>query len=316
MKQLVAIGGGTGLFTLLTGLKKYPVHVTSVVSMMDDGGSTGRLRDEFGVLPPGDIRRSLAALSQETPRLKELFQYRFDRGNGLNGHSFGNLFLTALREVTGSDAAAIEEAGKILKIKGRVLPVTLQSAHLVATLQNGTIIRGQAKIAFPTHDPELKILKLEVIPAARTTPEVRAALAQANTIVIGPGDLFTSILANLEIGGVVGAIRRSKAKKIYVVNLMTKLGETGGFSVKDHIQWIIKVLGKGVLDVALYNTKKPPERLARAYRKEGAELVTLREGEAQWCKEQGVALVGAPMLNLPSLARHNSARLARYVLAS
>ncbi len=315
MKQLVAISGGSGLFTLLTGLKKYPVHITCVVSMMDDAGSTGRLRDEFGGLPPGDIRRSLAALSQETPILKDLFQYRFERGRGLKGHLFGNLFLTALREITGNDAAAIEEAGKILKIKGRVLPVTLQSAHLVATLQNGTIIRGQEKIAFPKHNPVLKILKLEVIPAARTTPAVRTAIAEADLIVIGPGDLFTSILANLKVGGVVAAIRRSKAKKIYVVNLMTKVGETGGFSVKDHIQWVVKVLGKGVLDVAIYNTKKPPERLARAYRKEGAELVSMREGEERWCKEQGISLKGASLLNLPSLARHNGIRLARYVLA-
>lgn len=314
MKKVVAIGGGTGLYTLLSGLKQFPVEITAVVSTMDDGGSAGRLRDEFGVLPSGDIRRCIVALSEETPIMKELFGYRFQRGKGLSGHTFGNLFLTALREILGNDAEAIQTAAKILKIRGTVLPVTLTPTELVATLQNGYIVRGQSNITLSRHNPDYAIVKLELSRPAATTADVKRALARADLIVIGPGDLFTSVLPGLIIRGVRDAIEKSRAKKVYVLNLMTKRGETTGFSVKEHVMWITKTLGKGVLDVAIYNTRKPPERLAIAYRREGSEPVMLRPGEREWFEQEQIKLIGAPLHQLPTLVRHHPSRLARYIL--
>jgi len=175
-EKIVVIGGGTGSYNVLCGLKKYPVDLTAVVTMMDSGGSTGRLRDEFGFLPPGDVRRCLVALSSDTGLLRKLFEYRFDRGSGLSGHSFGNLFLTVLRDLTGGDAAAVREAAKILNVRGQVLPVTLNNCQLGVVLENGQTVVGETNISIPRHDPRLRIRSLFVVPRARINKEAEAAI--------------------------------------------------------------------------------------------------------------------------------------------
>jgi uncharacterized cofD-like protein len=273
MKNIVAIGGGTGTFTVLTALKKYPAQLTAIVSMADDGGSTGMLRDQYGVLPPGDVRRALVALSESSETMRSLFNYRF-KGGGLQGHSFGNLFLTALEKVTGSFASALEEASHILNINGEVAPVTLDDVRLCARLANGTIIRGETNIDIPRAPRPSPIKDVWLEPEARMNPSLKRILKNADLIVIGPGDLYTSVVPNLLVPGVKEEIKRSRAKKVFICNLMTKRGETDGFMGSDFLDAIEKYLGKNVLDFAIFNNKRPTERLLRKYRREGAEFVS------------------------------------------
>lgn len=271
--KIVVIGGGTGVFTVLSGLKKYPAKLTAVISMSDDGGSTGVLREEFGILPPGDVRRALVAMSHTGDRtLSDLFNYRFEEG-GLRGHSFGNIMLTALERLTGSFEDAIGEAGRILGVHGTVLPVTLDNVRLCAKLENGVVIQGETNIDIPKHDGGLKIVKAWLEPRARINPRVRGALLEADMIVIGPGDLYSSIVPNLLVEGVPAAIKQSQAKKVYVASLMTKWGETSGFSAVDFLSVLEKCLGKGVLDYSVVNTKRPSPERARRYEKENAQFV-------------------------------------------
>ncbi|HLD00008.1 MAG TPA: gluconeogenesis factor YvcK family protein, partial [Patescibacteria group bacterium] len=237
MKRIVVIGGGTGTYTVLSGLKEYPVHLSAVVAMSDNGGSTGVLRDELGVLPPGDIRRSLIALSESPQIIRDLFNYRFESG-GLEGHSFGNLFLTALEKVTGNFEEAVKEAGKILSIRGDVIPATLHNTHLYAKLEDGTVIEGETNIDIPKHDGRLRIKDVALKPKARVTKSARTAIQEADLIVLSPGDLFTSLIPNLLILGIPEAIRASKAKVVYCCNLTTKHGETNGFTVDDFVSTI------------------------------------------------------------------------------
>jgi uncharacterized cofD-like protein len=272
MKNIVTIGGGTGTFTVLTALKKYPVHLTAIVSMADDGGSTGRLRDQYGVLPPGDVRRALVALSESSDTMRELFNYRFN-GGGLQGHSFGNLFLTALEKVTGNFASAVEEASHILNVNGEVAPVTLDDVRLCARLANGSIIRGETNIDIPRVPHRSPIEEVWLEPEARMNPSLKRILKNADSIIMGPGDLYTSIIPNFLVPGVREEIKRSKAKKVFICNLMTKAGETDGFSAEDFLGVMEKYLGKNVLDFVIFNNKRPSERLLRKYRREGAEFV-------------------------------------------
>jgi len=272
MENIVTIGGGTGTFTVITALKKYPVRLAAIVSMADDGGSTGMLRDQYGVLPPGDVRRALVALSESSDVMRNLFNYRF-KGGGLTGHSFGNLFLTALEKVTGSFASALEEASHILNINGEVAPVTLDDVRLCARLANGTTVRGETNIDIPRSTSRSPIKDVWLEPDARMNPSLKRILKNADLIVIGPGDLYTSIIPNLLVPGVKEEIKRSKAKKVFICNLMTKRGETDGFSGEDFLNVLEKYLGKNVLDFAIFNDKRPPERLLRRYRREGAEFV-------------------------------------------
>jgi uncharacterized cofD-like protein len=307
-EKIVVIGGGTGSYTVLRGLKKYDVDLTAVISMMDSGGSTGKLRDEFGFLPPGDVRRALIALSSETSTLRKLFEYRFEKGQGLSGHNFGNLLLTALRDITGSDAKAIEEASKILNIKGRVLPVTTVNCHLAAILENKQIILGETNIDIPKHNANLKIKKLFTVPKAKAYNEAVQSIIEADKIIIGPGDIYTSVLSNIIVEGIKEAIMKSKAKKIYVCNIMTKHGESSGFKASDFISEIEKYLGK-TLDYVICNNKKPAKNLLEKYASEKSEFV---EPNA---KEIKFKIIKTNLLDDIHLARHDPDKLAKAIMS-
>lgn len=264
--NVVTIGGGTGSYASLMGLKKYPIKLTAIVNMLDDGGSSGRLRDELGVLPPGDVRQCLVALSESSRLLRELFSYRFEEG-GLKGHSFGNIFLSTLEKQTGSMKKAIAEIGKILNIKGKVVPITFsKETKLCVDLTDGKTIVGETHIdEVEGKKKRAEIKKAYLKPAAVLNEDAKDAIEHADYIVIGPGDLFTSVLPNILVKGVPIAIKNSKAKKIYVMNLMTKYGQTTKFKASDHINALEKYLGKNVLDFVLVNSKKPKKQVLSWY---------------------------------------------------
>jgi len=277
--------------------------------MADDGGSTGILREEFGILPPGDVRRVLVALSRTDKKfLSRLFNYRFLEG-GLAGHTFGNIMLTALERLTGSFEKAIGEASKILGAEGVVLPVTLDNVRLVAELENGSIIHGETNIDIPRHDPQLRIVSVRLEPRADVNPKAREAIETADVVVIGPGDLYTSIIPNLLVRGVRESLEKSRAKKIYVVNIMTKLGETNGFAAADFISSIETYTGKRTLDYALINTKQPSMKRLKRYEKESAEFVIPGN-----LRKAPIPIMGN-FLRDRTLIRHDPDRVAQQLIA-
>ncbi len=314
-KKVVTIGGGTGSYNLLRGLKKYTdkIEISAIVTMMDSGGSSGILRDEYGVLPPGDIRRCLIALSDETEILKKLFNYRFHskKGNSLSGHNFGNLFLTALEKILNSEQKAIKFASKILKVRGKVLPVTFQSTHLYARLEDGTLIKGESVIDLPRSTSNLRIKRLYLKPPAEANPEVLIAIKQAQVIIIGPGDLFTSIIPNLVVNGVSKAIRKSKALKIYNCNIMTKYGETNDFSVYDHLATIEEYIGCPCIDVLTYNSKKLRSKILKRYQREKAKPVKFIQNEF---KSRNIEIIGRNLVTEPNVARHDPEKIGKLIM--
>ncbi|MCH8741797.1 YvcK family protein [Patescibacteria group bacterium] len=310
-KKIVVIGGGTGVFTVLSGLKKYPVDLSAIVTMADNGGSTRILREEFGILPPGDIRRALVALARSEKMLASLFNYRFKKGGGLAGHNFGNLLITALERIKGDFEKAIDEAGKILNIKGEVIPVTLKNTNLYALLENGKIIEGEANIDVPKHNPYLKIKKVYLKPQAKANKRAKSAILKADLIVIGPGDLYTSIIPNLLVRGIPQALRQSSAKKVYVCNLMTKLGETHDFTYLDFVKQIERYLGRKVLDYVIFNSKRPLTSRIAKYEKEGAIFVKYDKKNFPHgrCK-----VIEGNFLREKGFIRHDSAKLTKTIL--
>lgn len=264
--RIVTIGGGTGSYVSLVGLKKYDLKLTAIVNMLDDGGSSGILRDELGVLPPGDVRRCLVALAESSRLLRNIFDYRFEEG-GLSGHSFGNIFLSTLEKQSGSMKKAIEEAGKILRIKGKVVPVTLtKRTSLCVDLADGTTIKGETHIdVIEKKEKRAPIKKIYLSHRAILNEDAEEAIQKADFILIGPGDLYTSILPNILVDGFPEAIKSSKAKKIFVLNLMTKYGQTSKYGAKKHIAELEKYLGHGVIDFVLVNSKKPKKTVLSWY---------------------------------------------------
>lgn len=313
--RVVVIGGGTGIYSALLGLKKLPVELTAVVTMMDTGGSSGRLRDELGQLPPGDVRECLVALAADdkgTFILRQLFGYRFPAGTNLEGHNFGNLFLSALTEVTGGIDRAIEEAGRILAVRGRVLPVTLNSSQLCARLVDGTIIVGEANIDVRREEVPPRIDYIYLDPKAYVHAPVVDELEHADLIVLGPGDLYTSILPNLLVEGVPEAITRSRATKIYVCNLMTKHGESDGFRASDFIKEVLAYLGSsGALDCAILHQGPLPRDAVMRYEAERAAPV---EADLEECARLVSSLVHEPLASAHRLVRHDPDRLAGAIL--
>ena len=311
MKKIVVIGGGTGVFTVLTGLKNYAFHLSAIVTTADDGGSSGILREEFGILPPGDIRRVLVALSSDSPVLANLFNYRFENGTGLKGHSFGNLFLTALERITGDFNEAVKEASKILGIKGRVIPVTLDYTRLFARLENDFLVVGESNIDVPKHDGSLFIKEIFLNPEPKANKEAIKAIKDADIIILGPGDLYTSIIPNFLVKGIKEAIKKSQAKKVYVCNIMTKYGETNQFTAEDFFATLEKYLGKGVIDYFLVNIEKPKNCYLGKYKKEKAESVKYDRKLLSFWKKPKV--IFTRLLRQGPLLRHDPKKLAKHI---
>ncbi|MEG4226641.1 YvcK family protein [Microcoleus sp. N9_B2] len=309
--KIVAIGGGTGLSHLLRGLKDYSAKITAIVTVADDGGSSGRLRREIGVLPPGDIRNCLAALADEEKLLTELFQYRFQAGDGLVGHSFGNLFLTAMSDIAGDLEQAIAASSKVLAVRGEVLPATLSDVSLWAELADGRRIEGESSITKANG----KILKIGCTPAnPPALPRVAQALREADFIIIGPGSLYTSVIPNLLVPEIADAIARSEVPRIYVCNIMTQPGETDGYSVADHIRAIDRACGRPLFDAVVVQGKVPSAKSLIRYSQENSYPVVLdREAVTQLGRRIVIANVMDEDKNT-GLIRHNSQRLAGMLL--
>lgn len=307
--KIVAIGGGTGLSMLLKGVKKITNNVTAIVTVGDDGGSSGRLREEMGVLPPGDIRNCIAALADDEDLVTKLFQYRFKKGEGLEGHSFGNLFLSALCSITGDMVSAVRASSSVLSIRGRVLPSTLDDMKLVAELEDGRIIKGESNIP----EAKGKVKRLFTNPEnCRPLEEAIEALKEADLIILGPGSLYTSVIPNLLIKQIVQEIADSQAKKIYVCNIMTQPGETDDYSVSDHINAIIEHAGnKNIMDAVLVNDNLP-KNLAIRYEAANSFPVKL---DVDNIKKAGVRIVSKKLIeeSREGLVRHSSNRVARAI---
>ena len=309
-KKIVVIGGGTGTFTILTGLKKYNCDLTAIVAMTDDGGSTGILRDELGVLPPGDVRQCLIALSSEDGGLRSLMNYRFPSG-ALRGHNFGNLLLSALEKLMGNFGSAVMAASRILRVRGHVIPATLTQTTLMARV-NGKLVRGQSKI----HNTRLfgKLSRMYLSPSARANPRALEAIRRADAIIIGPGDLYSSLVPNLLVEGIPETLKKSRAQKIYVCSLMSRAAHTKNFSVADFTHVIEKYLGTTV-DTVLYNATRPPQQLIKRYARKGESLT--RFDDLPKRKVVGGNFIDQRPVRLQkgdtiqrSLVRHNPEKLA------
>src|SRR5467141_1473601 len=320
--RVVALGGGTGLSTLLRGLKEHVIRRTdehasaerpiadlaAIVTVTDDGGSSGRLRRENRILPPGDIRNCMVALSKDEALLGRLFQYRFHAGRGLIGHNFGNLFLAALTHVTGDFTEAIRVSSKVLAIRGRIFPSTLSNVHLVATLENGRTVHGETRIT--ASRAPIKRIRLSSR-RVRPLPLVMDAIKHADLILLGPGSLYTSILPNLLIPEIASAIAKSKAPRVYVANLMTQPGETSGYALADHLRAIQRHTPASLIDWVVANRGSVSPEVARRYRAQGAEPVAVDIPDLQ---KLGYRVVLDNLLEEHGVIRHNSKRLALLLL--
>lgn len=321
--RIAVIGGGTGSFTMLSALKDHTSQIAAIVSMADDGGSTGVLRDELGTLPPGDVRQCLVALS-DSPKVRDLFDYRFDEGT-FKGHSFGNLLLTALEKVTGDFSEAVETASDILRVNGTVIPATLDNVRLKMEWEDKSLILHGERVIdaeYFRHDP--RRAKLSLTPNAKPNPTAIAAIEQADIIVIAPGDLYTSLGPLLVIEGIGEALQRTSALKVYVSNLVSKQGQTDGFTVSDHASEIERFAGVPFLDYVLYNDETPSRAVAARYKAEGGYVT---KADTQKLKKAHYSAVGGHFLGrmesahkgdaLPvtrSLIRHNPQAVAKTIL--
>jgi uncharacterized cofD-like protein len=313
-KKIVVIGGGTGTFTVLSGLKKYPLELSAIVAMADNGGSTGILRDELGVLPPGDVRQCLVALSHSDQLMRDLMNYRFSNG-GLKGHSFGNILLSALEKVTGNFDQAVDKASEILRIQGKVIPATLNKVNLIAELQDKKIV-GECAI----RSSELaNFKKISLQPKAKANPKAINAIKNADAIIIGPGDFYSSLIPNMLVSGIPKAIKETKAKKIYICNLMTKSGHTSGFTVKRFTEEIEKYMDCE-FDYVVFNKKIPDPEILKKYSYQG-EKTTIADKDLPKDKFIGENLINErfpqPQKNdflKRYLIRHNPDKLAKIIL--
>ncbi|MBI2355782.1 MAG: YvcK family protein [Candidatus Doudnabacteria bacterium] len=320
MKNIVIIGGGTGTFTLLSGLRKYPSNNTVIVSSADDGGSTGVLRRDLGIFPPGDLRQCLVGLSYTDKQMTELFSYRFEKGS-LKGHTVGNIILAALEKTTGNIETAVDLAAKLLNVRGSVLPASLKPGLLIAYLESGKRVVGEHNIDQP-HFRRSRIKSLQLKPNTSANPKAMAALQEADAIVFGPGDLYTSIVPNLLVKGIREALGKSRAKKILITNIMTKAGQTDGFKASDFARNLQKYLGVAKLNYAIVNNQKPSSKSILAYKKENAKFVEpdVKQMERLGVKAHQAKLVSqviykkktADKLNR-SLLRHDASKTAKLI---
>ena len=312
----MTLGGGTGLSTLLHGLKRFAagwadpggdgplVDLAAVVTVSDDGGSSGKLRRTFDILAPGDIRNCMVALAEDEALLSRLFQYRFRMGKGLEGHSFGNLFLTALTEVTGDFHQAIQLSSEVLAIRGRIFPSTLENVRLKAQLDGGRLVRGESRIS----NTQARIQRVQLEPRhCPPLPETLAAIAEADLITLGPGSLYTSVVPNLLVNGIPEAIAASKALKVYIANLMWQPGETDGHTASDHLRALVEHAGQPIVDCVVLNSDKIPSSVVKRYQKQQAWPVKCDRSALD---AMGVEVLLEDLLAAGTVVRHDSALLA------
>lgn len=306
---VTVIGGGHGLSVLLRGIKEATTNVTAVVTVADDGGSSGRLREDMGIIPPGDMRNCLVALADTEPLMERLFQYRFNCGSELAGHSFGNLFIAAMSEVTGGDVEkALEESSKVLAVKGRVLPSSTEYIRLDAVMDDGTVVKGESNI--PTAKKQIK--RVQLFPEhVKPVESALEAIRTADAVVLGPGSLYTSILPNLLVDGVADALRESKAIKIYICNVLTQPGETDGYTASQHVKAIIEHAGEGVIDYVLVNSTRLSEEMAEKCAEVGAYPVKVDE---KALTALGVGFVSADLVSWEDNVHHDSKKLTDNVM--
>ncbi|MFH1767976.1 MAG: gluconeogenesis factor YvcK family protein [Candidatus Omnitrophota bacterium] len=305
--KIVAVGGGTGLSTILEGLKEHTSNITAIVTVADEGGSSGRIREEFGILPPGDIRNCLVSLAEAPKLMRDLFQYRFEEGKGIKGHSFGNIFITALAEVTGSFEAAVKESSRVLAIRGRVLPSSLDKIRLKAEYVDGSTREGEDKIP----EEEKPIKKISIMPFdAKANPEALDAIRKAEIIILGPGSLFTSILPNLLIEGITDVIVRSNALKVYICNVMTQHGETDVFTAADHVETIFSHTKKQLINCCFVNTGRLGYNLLLKYSKEKSFPVIADKSRLF---NMGVEVVEGDFVSKVDYLRHDAVTTAKKI---
>ncbi|HUO56179.1 MAG TPA: gluconeogenesis factor YvcK family protein [Candidatus Paceibacterota bacterium] len=312
MKKVVTIGGGSSSFAILRGLKDLPLEITSVVNIFDSGSSSGVLRDEFGVLPPGDVRRALVALStgEQAEIARQLFNFRFNGGSGLSGHSFGNLLIVALSSIYGGDAQAIEKASELLNIKGKVYPVSLDRSHVHAILENGEEIVGETNIDIPKHDANLHIQKVFLDPPAKIYEKADRAIRNADIVVICPGDLYSSLIPTLLSDGMSDALKKSRAKIVWACNMMTKQGETQDFTASHFARELLAYSGIEKFDTVIVNTKAIPPEVLEHYAREQQFPVQFDEEDMQRYVSK---IIQGDLLSDTDLVRLDSAKVARII---
>lgn len=305
--RVVALGGGTGLSTLLSGIKLFTSNITAIVTVTDTGGSSGRLRDEMDMLPPGDIRNCLVALADAGPLIRDLFQYRFEVGEGLKGHSFGNLFITALSKVTGDFEKAVAESSKVLAIRGRVIPSTLEKVGLVGEFMDGTTLEGETNIT----DAQKPLRNIRLKPDnCRACPEALDAIENADLIILGPGSLYTSVLPNILIKDIYNAVLRSDAYKIYIANVMTQPGETDDFTTWDHLKVLIDHTDPRIFHGVIVNVSPIPDSMIDKYREKSAMPVPL---DLDVVRSKGYEVIESEILKVDGQVRHDPDKLARVI---
>lgn len=305
--RIVVIGGGTGLSVLLRGLKENTSNLTAIVSVTDDGGSSGRLRGEFGILPPGDLRNCLVALADTEPAMESLFNYRFNKGE-MSGHNLGNLLITAMAELSGSFETAIHEVSKVLAIRGRVLPSTLNNIALAAELQDSTIIKGESNISH-VDKPIKRVFTIPQNP--KPLQEAVEAILEAEAIILGPGSLYTSVIPNLLVPGIVEAIEKSSAIKMYVCNIMTQPGETQNYTASDHLRTIYAHSVENLVQYIIVNNEKIPADILEKYNIEGADIVEI---DTENLEKMKVGILSAQLFQEKGYIRHHPDKLAYLIV--
>lgn len=313
--KIVSIGGGTGLSILLRGLKEYTSNITAIVTVADDGGGSGVLREDLGMLPPGDIRNCILALANTEPEMEKILQYRFKEGS-LKGQSFGNLFLAAMNEIYGSFEVAVRETSNILAVTGKVLPMTLEDVKLCAVLENGEIVEGESNIPIRNNECKSKIKRIYIEPQI-SYPLVEAieSIKDADIIVLGPGSLYTSVIPNLLVNNIVGHICDSKAIKVYVPNVMTQPGETDGYTVANHVEAILEHSRPDLLDYIIANVEEIPEEVLEKYKEDGARPVVLTNEDEKKLKDMGITVIKDNLIDVKKdYIRHDTLKLSSIIV--
>lgn len=306
--KIVVIGGGTGLSVLLQGLKTFTSNLTAIVTVADDGGSSGRLRQQFNILSPGDIRNCLVALADAEPLMRDLFQFRFEEGTDLAGHNFGNLFITVMTKLAGDFEKAIKESSKVLAIRGQVIPSTLRKVSLMAVHVDGTKTYGETRISKSTSP----INRIYLLPEmCLPTDDALEAIKNADAIVLGPGSLYTSVLPNLIIKGIPEAISAAQAVKIYICNVMTQSGETDNYTAYDHVKALLDHTRCRIIDYCIVNTGRVPENFLKKYKEENAYPV---KAEIQKTKDLGLCVIAGDVISTKDYVRHNSEKIAKMII--